>query len=175
MSTINGGIVMSTIKYQIRELRTDEKYILDDMLYEAIFQPDESKLLPREIIKQPELYVYIDNFGKEHDYCFVADVDGKIVGAVWVRILAGPVKGYGNIDAETPEFSISLLKEYRHKGIGKALMNKMINYLSERGYRQASLSVAKDNYALKLYEKVGFKIIKEQDHDYLMVVELSKL
>jgi ribosomal protein S18 acetylase RimI-like enzyme len=172
---VNGGVVMSTIKYQIREMRIDEKYILEDMLYEAIFQPDESKPLPREIIQQPEINVYIDDFGQEDDHCFVADVNGKIVGAVWVRILAGKVKGFGNVDNETPEFAISLFKEYRNNGIGTDLMNKMINYLLEKGYKQASLSVAKNNYALKLYKKVGFKIIKEQEDDYLMLLELSKV
>lgn len=34
------------------------------MLYEAIFQPDEDNLLPREVIKQPEIGIYIDNWGK---------------------------------------------------------------------------------------------------------------
>ena len=163
---------MSEIIYEIREMKPDETYILKDMLYEAIFQPDESNLLPREIIWQPEINVYIDNFGKEDDHCFVARVNGKIAGAVWIRILAGPIKGYGNIDSETPEISISLLKEYRNQGIGTALMNKMITYLSDKGYKKASLSVSKENYAFKLYQKLGFKIIKEQEDDYIMVLEL---
>ncbi|WMJ87074.1 GNAT family N-acetyltransferase [Anaerocolumna sp. MB42-C2] len=158
--------------YQIREMRSDERYILDDMLYEAIYQSDENNLLPREIIQRPEIKVYIEDFGKEDDYCLVAEVTGKIVGAVWVRILSGPIKGYGYLDSETPEFSISLLKEYRNQGIGTALMNKMIQYLSEKGYKKASLSVSKNNYAFKLYQKLGFKIINEQEEDYIMVLEL---
>jgi len=39
----------------------------------------------------------------------VAEVDGKIVGAVWVRIM----NDYGHIDNETPSLAISLYKEYR--------------------------------------------------------------
>lgn len=155
---------MSKIKYQIREICTDEKYILEDMLYEAIFQLDNNNILPREVIEQPELNVYIDDFGKADDYCF---------GAVWVRILAGKVKGYGNIDDETPEFAISLFKEYRNHGIGTALMKEMINHLLEKGYKQTSLSVAKDNYALTMYKNFGFKIVSEQEDDYLMVLALN--
>ena len=101
-------------------------------------------------------------------------VAGKIVGAVWVRILSGPIKGYGYIDPKTPEFSISLLKEYRNQGIGTALMNKMIQYLFEKGYKKASLSVSKNNYAFKLYQKLGFKVIDEQEKDYLMIIDLYK-
>jgi ribosomal protein S18 acetylase RimI-like enzyme len=158
---------------KIRKLRADEIGVLDDLLYEAIFQPDESNLLPRDIIKQPELSVYTDHFGKADDCCLIAEVNGKIAGAVWTRILTGNVKGYGNIDDSTPEFAIALFKEYRNQGIGTQLMKAMILHLQEKGYKQTSLSVAKDNYAFKMYKKLGFKIIAEQEHDYLMVLQLK--
>lgn len=79
-------------------MNVDESEILKDMLYEAIFQPDESKLVLKEIIKQPELSVYIDNWGQKDDLCFVAVINEKIIGAVWTRILDGEFKGFGNID-----------------------------------------------------------------------------
>lgn len=140
---------------------------------EAIFQPDENNILPREVIKQPEISVYIENWGNPDDLCLVVDVDSKIIGAVWTRILAGKIKGYGNIDDQTPEFAMSLFKEYRNKGIGTVLMKEMIEKLKEHGYKQTSLSVAKDNYALKMYKNVGFEIITEQEHDYLMLLNLN--
>lgn len=157
----------------IREIEPHELVILEDMLYEAIFQPDENNILPREVIKQPEIGVYIENWGNPDDLCLVVDVDGKIIGAVWTRILAGKIKGYGNIDDQTPEFAMSLFKEYRNKGIGTVLMKEMIEKLKEHGYKQTSLSVAKDNYALKMYKNVGFEIITEQEHDYLMLLNLN--
>ncbi len=159
--------------FLIREINSNEIYILKDMLYEAIFQPDETNLLPKSIIQNPEISVYIDNWGQSDDLCFVAEVNGKIVGAVWTRILAGKIKGYGNIDSKTPEFAISLYKEYRNQGIGAALMKQAIKELEARGYKQASLSVQKDNYAKRLYENVGFKIIGENEHDYIMLVNLT--
>lgn len=163
------------LNYRIRTLKENEIYLLKDFLYEAIYQRDESKLLPREVINQPELRIFIDDFGKKDDYCLVADVDGKVVGAVWARILAGDVKGFGNIDEQTPEFAISLYKEYRNKGIGTALMKSMINLLQEQGYKRTSLAVQKDNFAVKMYEKVGFKIEKELKEEYIMVYELNKV
>lgn len=77
--------------YFIRAIRPEEILLLSDFLYEAIFQTDESNLLPREVIKQPELSVFIDAFGKEDDHCLVAEYDGTVVGAVWTRIIAGAV------------------------------------------------------------------------------------
>lgn len=52
-------------------------------------------------------------------------------------------------------------------------MKRMIEHLKENGYEQASLSVAKDNYAFKMYKKLGFKIAYEQGEDYLMVLKLK--
>ena len=98
------------MKLQIRKMRPPEYPLLSDFLYEAIFQRDENNLLPREVINEPALRVYIEDFGtKKDDECLCAEADGKIVGAVWVR----NINGYGSIDDETPEFAISLLKEYR--------------------------------------------------------------
>jgi ribosomal protein S18 acetylase RimI-like enzyme len=92
---------------------------------------------------------------------------------VWTRILSGEVKGYGNIDEDTPEFAISLYKEYRKMGIGTALMRRMLELLKERGYKRASLAVQKDNYAVRMYKKVGFKIFKESEEEYLMICDLN--
>jgi len=159
--------------YIIRPLKTEELPILEDMLYEAVYQADETNPISREVIKLPEVSVYIDNFGQDkNDYCLVATIEDKIIGAVWTRILAGKIKGFGNIDAQTPEFAISLFKEYRKQGIGTKLMQEMIALLKAKGYKQTSLSVQKKNYAFKLYQKLGFEIIEEKEDDYLMLLRL---
>lgn len=159
----------------IREIKQSEFGILENMLYEAIYQPDRKNLIPRSILNIPEVNVYICNFGKEKaDYCLVADFEGTIIGAVWIRIISGDIKGYGYVDDHTPEFAISLLEEYRNQGIGSRLMTAMIDHLLKSGYNQASLNVKKENYAVKLYRKMGFEIVKEEDEDYLMVLKLKR-
>ena len=161
------------IEIIIREIKSDEVSILEDMLYESIYQPDETNPISREVINVPKVRVYIDNFAqKKDDYCLVADLNGQIIGAVWVRILADEIKGYGNVDDKTPEFAISLFKEYRKQGIGTMLMKKMISYLVEKDYNQTSLSVQKENYAVRMYQKLGFEIIGENNEDYLMLLKL---
>lgn len=158
----------------IREIRQNEIPKLEDMLYEAIYQPDESNLIPRSVLQIPEINIYIKDFGTlKDDYGLVADLDGEIIGAVWIRILSGKIKGYGNIDDKTPEFAISLFKEYRNRGIGTLLMTHMIDYLRKKGYKKASLNVKKENYAVKLYQKVGFEIMDENEEDLLMVLKLD--
>ena len=79
---------------------------------------------------------------------------------------------YGHVDDDTPSFAISLYKEYRGQGIGTQLMVKMLELLKKNGYKRASLAVQKANYAVKMYEKVGFKIVDENEEEYIMVCEL---
>lgn len=158
--------------YIIRELRRDEISLLEEYLYYAIFQREGEPLLPHSIIHQPAISVFIDDFGAPEDNCLVADMSGKIVGAVWTRILSGDIKGFGNIDDSTPEFAISVLPEFRGLGIGTRLMSEMLRLLQQKGYSQASLAVQKDNYASKMYKNVGFKIIDTTEEEYIMLIKL---
>lgn len=71
---------------KIRPICINEIPLLKNFLYEAIFQRDEHNLIPQSVIEQPEIKVFIEDFGHKDDNCLVA-VDGdKIVGAVWTRI-----------------------------------------------------------------------------------------
>ena len=155
--------------YRIREIRENEYYILSEFLYEAIFIPVGMEKPPKAIIEQPELQVYIADFGKSDDWCLVAEVKGKIVGAVWVRVM----DDYGHIDDEIPSFAMSLYEEYRNMGIGTALMRDMLEFLKNKGYKQTSLSVQKANYATRMYQKAGFQVVKENEEEYIMVCLLN--
>ncbi len=154
----------------IREMTVEEYPLLEDFLYEAIFIPEGAVKPPRNIILNEDLQVYIRDFGrKEDDYCLVADIGGKVVGACWVRIM----DDYGHIDDETPSFAISLFEEYRGHGIGTDLMLAMLKLLKTKGYSRASLAVQKENYAVKMYKKVGFKIVNENEQEYIMTADLK--
>ena len=109
--------------------------------------------------------MYISDFGKHKgDCCLVAELDKRIIGAVWVRIM----NDYGHIADETPSFAISLYPEYRNHGIGTALMKSMLKLLKAENYKQASLAVQKANYAVKMYKNVGFEIVGENTEEYIM-------
>lgn len=115
------------------------------------------------------MQVYVADFGrKEHDIALVAEVNQKIIGAVWVRIM----NDYGHIDNTTPSLAMSVFKEYRGLGVGTALLKELISLLKSKGYSRISLSVQKDNYAVKMYQQVGFTILKEVDEEYIMVIAL---
>ena len=67
-------------------------------------------------INQPELQVYVADFGKRDDNALLAIQDGKV-----------------------------------------------------------SLSVQKANYAVKMYEAVGFRVLDEKEEEYIMVCDLDNM
>ena len=157
------------MNYHIRTLLEGEDGLLQEFLYNAIFVPEGVPAPPKSIINQPKLQVYIADFGKKKDDIgLVAEVDKRVVGAVWVRIM----NDYGHIDNHTPSFAISLYKDYRGFGIGTNLMKKMLHILKDRGFKQASLAVQKTNYAVRMYQKTGFEIVGENEEEYIMLCRL---
>ncbi|MGN0524377.1 MAG: GNAT family N-acetyltransferase [Eubacterium sp.] len=153
----------------IREICKEEYYLLKDFLYEAIFVPKGIEKPLKSIVENDELQVYIRDFGKiKDDICLVVECDNRIIGACWTRI----VNDYGHINNETPSLAISIFEEYRGKGMGTKLMKAMIKLLKEKGYKQVSLSVQKENYAVEMYKKIGFKIVDEKELEYIMLYKL---
>ena len=155
-----------------RELKTSEYNLLEDFLYEAIYIPEGADPPDRDIVKHPELVLYYEGFGSgKADRCIVAEDAGKVIGAVWTRIM----NDYGHVDDDTPSFAISLLKDYRGTGIGTQLMKRMLLHLKDCGFEKASLAVQKANYAVRMYKKVGFKVTNENAEEYIMICDLKEI
>jgi ribosomal protein S18 acetylase RimI-like enzyme len=154
---------------KIRTLREDETELLKDFLYEAIFIPEGVSPPPKSIIEQPELKLYYEGFGNgEADYCLAAEDNGRIIGAVWSRIM----NDYGHVDDSAPSLAISVYKEYRGQGTGTELLREMLELLKEKGYEKVSLAVQKENYAVRMYRNAGFTVVDENTEEYIMVCEL---
>ena len=52
-------------------------------------------------------------------------------------------------------------------------MQEIIRLLQSYGYGKVSLSVQKVNYAARMYERAGFKVLDETDEEYIMVKVIS--
>ena len=161
---------MVQVDTMLRLMDPSEYDLLRDFLYEAIFIPDGVEPPPRSIVERPELRIYYDGFGTgAADYCIVAEEDGRIVGAVWSRIM----NDYGHIDDSTPSLAISLYKDYRGRGLGTELMKAIISLLADKGFERVSLAVQKANYAVKLYRKVGFEVVGENEEEFIMALSMK--
>ena len=156
-----------------RGMNPSEFPLMEDFMYEAIYHPDPANPYPKEVIYYPQVRVYWDKWNKEKDdHCLLALKNDKPIGAAWMRTFQGEIKGCGYIDRQTPEIAIALFEGYRNQGIGTELMKNMIQLMKEEGFRQVSLSITKGNPAIRLYERLGFEVVDENEEDYIMLMNL---
>jgi [ribosomal protein S18]-alanine N-acetyltransferase len=157
------------LNYFIREIREDEYFLLKTFLYEAIFIPEGIERPGIEVREEPKLQRYYTRFGRRHDHCLVAEHNIQVTGMIWTRVFTEAEPGYGYAGQGIPELSMSVLPEYRGLGMGKQLLVVMLEKLKALGYTRLSLSVDKDNFALHLYVRIGFKPLKTVDNSLTML------
>ena len=129
----------------------------------------------------------------------VAEVNGLIVGYSMSRVeetgdplLLGLydkegrplVKGWLNPQKVGHLVSIAVLKEYRGRGIGSALLSETISVMKNI-YQTASIFLevrVSNTPAIKLYRKFGFKVVRripyyyrDGEDAYVMVLRLSPI
>ena len=91
----------------------------------------------------------------DEQFIFVAEEDEKIVGFITGEILHK--EEWYTVQLGTIN-NLYVLEDYRHKGIGKQLMQTMMNSFREKGIETFELYAFSNNVdALKFYEKLGFK------------------
>ena len=163
------------MKIHYRPIKNTENPFLKEMLYEALFVPEGQAKFPRSIIEHPEIRKYIENWnGRKYDVAIVAIHGEELVGAIWGRNFKEENKGYGYVDAETPEISMAVKKEYRNKGVGTALLLQIELVYLQMGVDKISLSVAKLNPAKKLYDRHGYVFYEEQGAALTMIKVIKK-
>ena len=87
--------------------------------------------------------------------CFVAEVDGKVVGVVCNRLYHD--RSVGHVA------NLAVQREYQGRGIGKALMKATIDHFRETGMRFARIETLEQNEkGQKFYPSLGFKEIGRQ-------------
>src|SRR5262249_48531336 len=79
---------------------------------------------PRDVVQHPDLARYVRHWGQEQDLGAVAlhPTQGKPIGAAWLRLWDGAERGYGFLDAQTPELSMAVRPAYRGQGVGTRLL-----------------------------------------------------
>lgn len=157
-------------QYYFRPLSAWDESFLWEMLYEAVYVPENEQRPPRSIIHKPELAKYVQAWGQPGDMGFLAEdmQIHQLVGAAWLRLLTGDKRGYGWVDDAIPELSIALVPNYRGKGVGTALILKVLGE-AQAHYPGVSLSVSQGNPAARLYQRLGFVIVSEDASSWTML------
>jgi ribosomal protein S18 acetylase RimI-like enzyme len=152
----------------MRPLTREDEPVLWEMLYLALHVPEGQPPFPREVLQAPGIRHYVEGWGRPGDMGVLA-LDGETpVGAAWLRLLTGEDRGFGYVDDETPELSIAVMPEYRGRGIGSEMLRRLLEIAGSR-YTAVSLSVSADNPARRLYERFGFRVVRDDGSSLTMV------
>jgi len=145
--------------YAIRPLTTADEPILWEMLYQALHTSEGGP--PRDAVKRPEFARYVAGWGRPGDAGFVAHDarSGELLGAVWIRRLSDQPN-------TPPELAFSVKPGLRRRGIGAALLTQLVKAYPEQS--TISIRASANNPAVLLYERFGFKIVKESKHSVTM-------
>ncbi|KAA3614041.1 MAG: GNAT family N-acetyltransferase [Calditrichaeota bacterium] len=159
----------------IRSANLEDLPFIEKMLFEAFFwQPEMKRPVKREFFAQPEIAKLLGNWGRAGDRAVIAEEDGVPVGAGWFRFGTDEDHSWGYVDEETPELGIGVVAEFRSKGVGRQILKTLWNVAKKDGCKAISLSVAPENFALKLYESEGFVKVGESGTSWTMVLKIEK-
>lgn len=153
--------------------KTDETFLFE-MLYQSLFVEEGQPQFPREILNEPKIARYVKDWGRESDLGVIAEINesSEPIGAAWCRPANGEDKGFAYLDDETPELGIALLPEYRGYGIGTALLKQFLN-VAKKKFPAICLSVSPNNPAVRLYERLGFKNVKIEGNNPIMLLKFE--
>lgn len=159
-------------EFDVREASVRDLPFLRAMLVEAAYwrpgdRPDDLEAA----LARPDLVYLLADYGRHGDVGVVAEQGGHALGAAWFRSWTRELHSYGFVDEETPELAIGVRADWRGRGVGAALLTRLLELAKARGVERVSLSVELDNPARRLYERMGFTRYDEADGAMTMVAE----
>jgi len=159
----------------LREFRRSDFPFLREMLYEGVFwRESENRPSFEEGLAYPEVSKALAGWGeRDGDTAVIATLDDVSVGAAWYRFWTDDDSVIGYVDAGTPVLAIAVHRDHRHRGIGRKMVEWLIDRASSRSIRRISLSVSKDNVALELYRQQGFRVHADRGDAFTMVRSLN--
>ena len=127
-----------------------------------------------QVLADPALAHYVVGWPREDDFGVVAEDDaGRPVGAAWCRRFPADDPGYGFVAPDVPELAIAVVEGARGRQVGRQLLEHLRAEARERAVDRVSLSVERDNPAVRLYASVGFVTVGEHDGSLTMVLDTA--
>jgi GNAT superfamily N-acetyltransferase len=159
---------------QLRSSRTIDLDSLQEMLFEAFFW-DTSTMRPvfASFRDTPEFSKLLAGWGRQGDRAIIAEESGTRIGAVWFRLWTPQLHSYGFVDAATPEIAMAVRQDYRSKGLGRRLLDALVETARADGVPALSLSVSPLNFARQLYESAGFRKVGESGTSWTLLLSLN--
>lgn len=140
----------------IRKAKEEELKIAQDLNHQ-LFEHDleYDPLLDMNWPYEKEEY-FRNRISEKDGVCFVAEVDGKVVGYL-IGAMIEPYT-YRKIKKQSELENTLVKEEFRGRGIGEKLFEEFVKWSKEHGAERIKVSASADNFgAIKFYQRVGFK------------------
>src|SRR6266404_9807120 len=133
---------------QLRLGGAEDLNFLKDMLFEAFFwDPSAKRPSFAAFCNDPEFSKLLASWQRQGDRAVIADKNGTGIGAAWFRLWTAELHSYGFVDAATPEIGVAVRANYRSKGLGRRLLDALVQMARTDGFPALSLSVSPLNPA----------------------------
>ncbi len=154
-----------------RAVTSDADFLIDMVVAAAFWRPDGPSGSRDDVLSVPELAHYVAGWPQPGDLGVVAEA-AEPIGAAWLRFFTAEDPGYGFIDAAVPELSMGVAGAWRGRGVGRSLLSALIAAARDAEMPAISLSVETDNFALRLYQDVGFRPVRAESGAVTMKLQL---
>lgn len=146
---------MTQTSIVLREASNDDIEYLWTAL--AIAAHEENAEIARQL---PVVALHLADWRRDCDFgCIAFGRDGVFYGAAWARQFTPDENPTFFHDAGTPEVTIGVVPHAQGRGVGKALLQRLIAMARARG-KNLCLNVREDNPAVHLYRSLGFKVVE---------------
>jgi len=158
---------------QIRQGETEDLDFLEEMLFEAFFWDLSAKRPSFASFRDdPEFTKLLAGWQRRGDRAVISEENGVRTGAAWFRLWTPELHSYGFVNAITPEVAMAVRTDYRRRGLGRRLLDVLIETARKDGFPALSLSVSPMNSARRLYESTGFRKVGESGTSWTLLLSL---
>jgi GNAT superfamily N-acetyltransferase len=159
---------------QFRQGETKDLDFLEEMLFEAFFwDPFAQRPSFASFRNDPEFTKLLAGWKRRGDRAVISEEKGVRTGAAWFRLWTPEIHSYGFVNATTPEVAMAVRADYRRQGVGRKLLDTLVQTAREDGFPALSLSVSPLNSARQLYESAGFRKAGESGTSWTLLLSLN--
>lgn len=146
------------MQWLLRKAVVEDKKRIEDLFIEML-----QTIYQKENVDGYEDKYLYKFFAGDEDWICVAEDGGQVVAFLSIEVHREQDE-YIYLD----DFSVS--KDYRNYGIGTELIKKAEEYAKSIGISSVILHVEKSNLAARrLYERMGFEILDDEEHRLKMI------
>jgi GNAT superfamily N-acetyltransferase len=160
---------------QLRSGNSTDLDFLEEMLFEAFFWNASAERPSYASFRdEQEFSMLLAGWERPGDRAVIAEEGGRPIGAAWFRLWTPELHSYGFVDAAAPEIGMAVRQDYRGKGVGRRLLQALVETARADGVRALSLRVSPLNFARQLYESAGFRKVGECGTSWTLLLSLSQ-